>query len=73
MKTTKLTTAKKAYVKAKKKPLGEGSRFKALTKVIAAEGGVSNPAAVAASIWRKKYGAKKMASLAVKGKKAAKK
>jgi hypothetical protein len=52
------------YEKAKKrdKP-GEGGRFKALSKA------VGSPA-LAAWIGRKKYGAKKMASMAAKGRKA---
>lgn len=56
---------------AKKAPLGEGSRFAALEKSIAAKGKVRNPAAVAASIGRKKYGAKKFQQLAAKGRKNA--
>lgn len=52
-----------------KAKLGSGARFAALTKKIAARGGVSNPAAVAASIGRKKYGAAKMAKMAAKGRK----
>lgn len=52
-----------------KPKLGSGARFKALTKSIAAEGNVSNPAAVAASIGRKKYGAAKMAKMSAAGRK----
>jgi hypothetical protein len=48
--------------------LGSGARFKALEKSVAA-GGAKDPAAVAASIGRKKLGAKKMAKLAAKGRK----
>jgi hypothetical protein len=48
-----------------KAKLGSGGRFKALTKKLA--GKVANPAAVAASIGRKKYGTKKMASMATAG------
>ena len=51
-----------------KPKLGSGGRFKALTKKIAAHG-AKNPKAVAAAIGRKKYGAKKMASMAAKGRK----
>lgn len=52
----------------KKKPkLGSGARFKALEKKIAARGNVSNPAAVAASIGRKKYGKKKFQALSKAG------
>ena len=46
--------------------LGGGGRFKKLVGKL--RGKVSNPAAVAASIGRKKYGAKKFASLAAKAK-----
>lgn len=49
--------------------LGTGERFKMLKKSIAAKGGVRNPGAVAASIGRKKFGAKKMAMLSAKGRK----
>ena len=65
-----MNKAQKKYERAKKtsKP-GEGARFKALTASIASKGNVSDPAAVAAAIGRKKYGAKKMASMAAKGKK----
>lgn len=53
----------------KKKPkLGSGARFKAVEKA-AAKSGAENPAAVAAMVGRKKYGAKKMASMAAAGKK----
>jgi hypothetical protein len=48
--------------------LGDGSRFKALTAKLKKKGAY-NPAALAAYIGRKKYGAKKMASWAAKGKK----
>jgi len=60
--------ARKLYMKAKKKPLGEGSRFAAVAK-IAAAGGAKNPKAVAAAIGRKKYGSKKMAKMAAAGRK----
>jgi len=50
--------------------LGGGGRFAKLVKSIK-KGGASNPAAVAASIGRKKYGAKKFTSMAVAGKKRA--
>lgn len=54
------------YEKAKKKPLGEGSRFAAI-EAEAAAGGARNPGAVAYSAGRKKYGAAKMADLAAAG------
>lgn len=55
---------RKKYERAVKtsKP-GQGKRFAALEKVIEASG-ATNPAAVAASIGRKKYGKKKMAKMA---------
>lgn len=49
--------------------LGSGKRFANLTKSIAKESDVKNPAAVAPSIGRKKYGAAKMAKLSAAGKK----
>ena len=52
-------------VKAK---LGSGARFKALKGKLAKKG-ASDPAALAAVIGRKKYGAKKMSAMAAKGKK----
>ena len=48
--------------------LGSGGRF-AYVKQQAAKSGAKNPAAVAAAVGRKKYGAKKMASMAAKGRK----
>lgn len=57
----------KANSKAK---LGSGGRFKALTNKLQSEGKSAGAAkAIAASIGRKKYGAKKMASMAAKGRK----
>ncbi|MGG3454239.1 hypothetical protein ABES01_09715 [Paenibacillus rhizolycopersici] len=54
-----------------KPKLGSGERFKQLTKKIQKEGYDRAAAqAVAASIGRKKYGAKKMASMAAKGRKS---
>jgi len=55
---------------ARKAKLGSGKRFAALKKKVAKKG-VRNPAALAASIGRKKYGAKKMAKLAAAGRKRA--
>lgn len=54
--------------KAKKPKLGSGARFKALKKKVATSG-AKDPAAVAAAIGRKKYGAKKMAKMAAAGRK----
>lgn len=52
-----------------KAPLGEGGRFAALKQKLSHEKGVTNPGAVAAAIGRAKYGAKKMSSMAAKGRK----
>lgn len=49
---------------------GGGGRFKAMVAKL--KGKVSDPAAVAASIGRKKYGSKQMASWAARGRKRAK-
>jgi len=53
---------------AKKPKLGTGKRFSNLTKTLKKEG-IKNPGALAASIGRKKFGAKKFAKLSAKGKK----
>jgi hypothetical protein len=55
---------------AKKPPLGSGQRFKTLESKLDRQG-VKDPAALAASIGRKKYGAKKFNSLASKGRRGA--
>lgn len=47
---------------------GDGSRFAAMKKKLAKKGAY-NPSALAAYIGREKYGNKKMASMADKGKK----
>jgi len=57
---------------AKKQKLGSGKRFASLTRKLSKKG-ASNPGALAAYIGRKKYGAKKMASLTAKGRKRASK
>ena len=49
--------------------LGSGKRFSKLMDKLKKRGGIKNPAALAASIGRKKYGAEKMAHLAAAGKK----
>lgn len=54
---------------AKQPKLGSGKRFEKLEKKLAHQKGVENPKAVAASIGREKYGNKKMAAMAAKGKK----
>ena len=61
--------ARREYLRtAKSKPVGEGSRFKAVEKS-ARLSGAENPGAVAASIGRKKYGTKQFAAMAKAGKK----
>ena len=60
--------ARTKYEQAKKKPLGEGSRFAAIEES-ARLGGATNPAAVAAAIGRRKYGGKRFAKMAAAGKK----
>lgn len=56
----------------KNAPLGQGGRFAAVAQA-AARSGARDPSAVAAAAGRAKYGAKKMASMATSGRKAAKK
>ncbi len=53
---------------ARKAKLGSGKRFASLKRSLKRKG-VRNPGALAASIGRKKYGAKKMAKLAARGRK----
>lgn len=48
--------------------LGGGGKFAALTKKLSTQKGVRNPAALAASLGRKKYGATKMMGMAIAGK-----
>lgn len=48
--------------------LGSGERFKALESKLDNRKGVTNPAALAAYIGRKKYGAKRFAKLSAQGK-----
>jgi hypothetical protein len=50
-----------------KAKLGSGARFASLKRKIAARGDVRDPGAVAAAIGRKKYGAKRFAKLAARG------
>lgn len=47
---------------------GTGERFKRLTKTLSKRPGVTNPAALAASIGRKKFGKKKFQNMAKRGK-----
>tara|TARA_R100001082_G_C4252800_1_gene112156 strand:+ start:60 stop:296 length:237 start_codon:yes stop_codon:yes gene_type:complete len=49
--------------------LGSGARFKKLTSKLKQQG-AKNPKALAAAIGRKKFGAKKMAAMAKRGRKA---
>jgi hypothetical protein len=51
--------------------LGSGARFATLKAKLAGKPGVENPAALTASIGRKKYGKRKFQSLAAKGKRKA--
>jgi len=51
--------------------VGAGGRFRRLTKELASKG-VKDPKALAASIGRKKYGAKRFQELAARGRKNAK-
>jgi len=54
-----------------KAKLGTGTRFKQMTKKLAARG-AKNPKALAAFIGAKKYGQKKMTKMAVAGRKRSK-
>lgn len=55
---------------AKKPKLGSGARTKKLTRQLARKKGVRDPKALAAAIGRKKFGAKKMARMAAKGRRS---
>ncbi len=48
-------------------PLGEGGRFAALKEKLARRPGVTNPAALAAYIGRKKLGAARFQQLSLRG------
>ena len=50
-------------------PLGSGKRFAALEHKLAGRKGVTDPAALAAAIGRKKYGKARFAKLGAYGKK----
>lgn len=54
---------------AKKPKLGSGERFEELVNKLKSMHKVNNPKAVAAAIGRKKYGNKKMQSMAAKARK----
>lgn len=58
----------KSEPSSKSKP-GTGKRFSALEKKLSKEKGVDNPAGLAAALGRAKFGKKKMASMAAKGRK----
>jgi len=58
---------KEGVMRGRAPKLGSGKRFARLEHSIARKGNVSDPAAVAAAIGRKKYGPKKMAIMAAKG------
>jgi len=64
----KRRAARKQYESAKKKPLGEGSRFAAV-EASAKAGGARNPAAVAAAVGRKAHGKKQMTKYSKMGRK----
>lgn len=53
-----------------KPKLGSGARFAALKGKLSGKPGIKDPGALAASIGRKKYGAKKFASLSSHGRAA---
>lgn len=63
-----MTGKHKARGQAAKAALGSGGRFKTLSKKLKAKG-VKDPDALAASIGRKKYGARKMAAMSAAGRK----
>ena len=65
--------AKKKSTTKKQPEVGSGKRFEKVKKEIEKKDDVKDPAAVAAAIGRKKYGAKRMAELAVAGRKKKKK
>ena len=62
------SSARQQVMKAPKKRKPSGANFKALTAKLKKRG-AKNPKALAASIGRKKYGKKKMAAMAKKGRK----
>jgi hypothetical protein len=53
-------------------PLGSGQRFRSLESKLARRPGVKNPAALAATIGRRKYGAAKLQRLSLRGRRRAK-
>lgn len=71
LKTVSAYEPPKAKHMHKKAKLGSGKRFAALKSKLAKKPGVTNPGALAASIGRKKMGAKKMAKLSAMGRRRA--
>jgi hypothetical protein len=68
---TERRQAREEYEEARRtKPLGEGSRFRALAAAARA-GGAKNPEAVAAMAGREAHGAKQMAEWAAAGRRRA--
>jgi hypothetical protein len=63
-----LAQQKVAFKKKNLPPLGSGQRFANLSSKLAAQPGVQNPGALAASIGRKKYGIKPFQQLSAAGK-----
>ena len=47
--------------------LGDGSRFKKLSKSLSKRKGIKNPSALAAAIGRKKFGSERMSNLSAMG------
>jgi len=56
---------------AKSMKVGGGGRFAAMKRKLSHRKGVKNPGALAAYIGRRKYGAKRMARMAKRGKRRA--
>jgi hypothetical protein len=52
----------------KQPPIGTGQRFKALVGQLSSKKGISDPAGLAASIGRKKFGASRFGKMAAAGK-----
>jgi hypothetical protein len=66
--TSAMKTSTPSPVSTSKPPLGSGERFKALEGKLSSRG-ARNPAALAAYIGRKKYGAKRFGQLSAGGRK----
>ena len=63
----KKSSSRRRRSSSRKPKLGTGARHRALKKKLAKRKGVRNPSALAASIGRKKYGTKRHAKMAAKG------